>query len=263
MSELANKIKGWLEKQGYPLEMFVAQKFKEQGFKIAQSVYYKDDETGKSREIDVIAYYSYVSNGVWFNLTFVIECKLSKDKPWVIFNNDDLFTKKDFIRERYGTKNAKKLIELIIEKEDIEELTLIGKNKSNSGYAVTQAFTEGVDITYSALNGVNKSIQYFVGETNKTRRRMCNIYFPIIVIDGKLFECELSESGETLVSEIKENDFTWIKSYDTHSLIQVSITTKENFETFVQKLKSNCEIFIEKYKDEMNWISENQPTNKN
>jgi hypothetical protein len=171
MNELKKKVKSWLESQGYPLEMYVAKKFAEFGFDIGQSVYYKDIETGKSREIDVIAFKYFNSYGVWFNLAFVIECKLSRDKPWIVFKNKDLLNDSEYIKERFATKNTKLLIDLILENHGIENCILIGKKSRLTGYSVTQAFTQGQDITFAALNGVTKSIQYFVSETNKSDRR--------------------------------------------------------------------------------------------
>jgi hypothetical protein len=55
MGELKTKVEEWISKEGYPLEMQVAQIFQEAGYSVTQSDYYEDFETGKHREIDVTA----------------------------------------------------------------------------------------------------------------------------------------------------------------------------------------------------------------
>lgn len=91
MNELDKKVEKWILKNGYPFEMKVAQAFKSEGFHVSQSILYKDNDLNKYREIDIIAHTNKLVNGVWINLTYVVECKKSTDKPWVVFKNKDLF----------------------------------------------------------------------------------------------------------------------------------------------------------------------------
>src|SRR6476469_3471123 len=68
-------VRTWLDKQGFPLEMRTASAFRAAGFDVRQSSYYVDAETGKAREIDVIAY---DPDPLMLGLTrivFVLECK--------------------------------------------------------------------------------------------------------------------------------------------------------------------------------------------
>jgi hypothetical protein len=86
MSEdLKNKIRNWLDGQGYPLEMRVARAFQEVGFSVTSSEYYIDPDEKKPREIDVIASLQDVIDGVIFELVYTIECKSSKANPWICF----------------------------------------------------------------------------------------------------------------------------------------------------------------------------------
>jgi hypothetical protein len=86
MSEdLVQKIRKWLDKEGYPLEMQVARTFREIGFEVSSSEYYLDPDEKKPREIDVIATLQKTISGVLFQIAYTVECKLSKDKPWVCF----------------------------------------------------------------------------------------------------------------------------------------------------------------------------------
>ena len=53
--DLVQKIRNWLDTQGYPLEMKVARCFQKAGFRVSSSEYYLDPDERKPREIDVIA----------------------------------------------------------------------------------------------------------------------------------------------------------------------------------------------------------------
>jgi hypothetical protein len=74
------KVREWLEKQGYSLEMEAASEFRKVGFEVTQSSYYIDPETAKPREIDVEAISG--SSLGFVDVRFFI-CK-SSDKPWVL-----------------------------------------------------------------------------------------------------------------------------------------------------------------------------------
>src|ERR1700761_9219874 len=83
---LERKVSEWLNKQGYPLEMYTQRCCRDNGFQSHQSWYYEDAETGQQRETDVFAYSPRVKidgRGRQFELAFTFECKQSRGKPWV------------------------------------------------------------------------------------------------------------------------------------------------------------------------------------
>jgi|SRR5579862_2004962 len=81
---LAGKLSEWLKKGGYPFEMKVARAFKKFHFSVGQSEYYADLDTNVSREIDVTALTQLNTDRAILRVEFVIECKTSVDKPWVM-----------------------------------------------------------------------------------------------------------------------------------------------------------------------------------
>ena len=83
---IETKITEWLEKQGYPLEMLVAQAFQKEDFLVSLSDFYEDFETKSQREIDVTALrWSDFDKPVVLQVCCRIECKLARDKPWILF----------------------------------------------------------------------------------------------------------------------------------------------------------------------------------
>jgi hypothetical protein len=85
--DLTSSVTKWLGTQGYPLEMHVASAFLKAGFRTFQADYYEDPETGAHREIDVIAYAQDEIDGCLVRLTLCVECKVAKDKPWVLLTS--------------------------------------------------------------------------------------------------------------------------------------------------------------------------------
>jgi hypothetical protein len=111
---LINKVREWIDTQGYPFEMIVAKAFRNAGFTVAQSVYYIDKETDQPREIDVIAHHSVQVEGKTFYIVFVIECKSSKGKPWIAFKTGNHISLQHSVIERDATRLGKALLRKII-----------------------------------------------------------------------------------------------------------------------------------------------------
>lgn len=81
---LAEQVAKWLVTEGYPLEFQTAQAFETNGFSTSQGHYVHDELTHNAREIDVVADMTLrFENHGFFRAAQVVECKWSKDKPWV------------------------------------------------------------------------------------------------------------------------------------------------------------------------------------
>lgn len=84
---LEDRIREWLDHQGYPLEITVAAKMRNSTtLDIRQGWHYEDPETNLSREIDLVC-----TGGEPMGLAeinFAIECKGTK-KPWILFTSED------------------------------------------------------------------------------------------------------------------------------------------------------------------------------
>jgi hypothetical protein len=201
--EFKKNIRGWLESQGYPLEMLVSSAFKKSGFSIRQSDFYADPETGISREIDVIATIEDLSSAKF--ISYVIECKVSRDKPWVLFTSENLFEGWNifFTRAVLTEKARKVLIKAFSEDKDSPKFEWL-REKLLTGYGLTQAFTSGRDITHEAIMSVSKGAIARKVEMDKDSGGVFEVIFPVIIIDGRLFECFLDNSCSVQIREIEE-----------------------------------------------------------
>jgi hypothetical protein len=248
MNELEKKVEKWILKNGYPFEMKVAQAFKSEGFHVSQSILYKDNDLNKYREIDIIAHTNKFVNGVWINLTYVVECKKSTDKPWVVFKNKDLFNLQSKRYKILGSKNSDKLISKIPEeKRKDENLKFIFPSISECGYNVVTAFKESKDLAYSASKSLLNACNYLVEKSNNSKLNFCNIYIPIIIIEGILYESFLKNDGTLNLSEVNYSTIANTKSFDESASSILTIASSLELNNFIKELRNNNDTFFDKF----------------
>lgn len=255
------KIKSWINKNGYPFEMQVAKSFRKAGFEISQSILYKDSETEKYREADLIAHITKEINNVWLNITFVVECKKTIDKPWIIFSNKELYTVQNNKYPILASTNATYLIKHIAKNNSFQS-PLIFPKIINSGYNIVTAFSEKSDIAYSASQSVIKACEYLVTNSNKSNKRFCNIYIPIIAIEGELHEAFLNNQDEIELTQVDWSTVVSTKSFDEQNSNLITIVSSSHLDKFTAELKQQSIDFFEKYSVEIDLVLNNYPTNK-
>jgi len=235
MSELETKIRSWLDEQGYPLEMRVARAFRQAGFSVLQSDYYEDPKTKTQREIDVIASISKKIDKFRIRIEFVIECKLSKSKPWIMFcSSNQRMAAPARIVQRVASELGRSVLFDVCQREDVQNLDLF-EVISPAAYGVTQAFTNGHDVTYTALAGVVAAASAKAEEGNHDGfilSPFTSMVFPIIVTEGKLFTALLQDDDSIALNEVKRGTLLWRNQIanDTHTIVNlVSDTEIESF----------------------------------
>lgn len=197
-NDLNKKVLEWVMGQGYPLEMKVATSFRNRGFEVIQSHYYPDPENNELREIDIVAITPEYTGLI--DVSFVIECKSSKKKPWVLFTSEHTLEGLNiFFSYCINSDSAR---EILIEKQMETDVKLPWMKKSGRiAYGLTQAFTTGSDITFKASTSVLKaaiSRKRILGEKGYSP---FVFVFPVIVVDGKIFECFIDKHGELSIQQ--------------------------------------------------------------
>jgi hypothetical protein len=245
--ELLKKIRGWLDKHGYPLEMQVASRFREVGFSVSSSEYYLDPDEGKPREIDVIAAMQTIIAGVAFQIAYTVECKSSKESPWVCFcpgHSQDRELINVGFSARHTTLHGRDLISEITFQPD-ETTNLLFNIPENHAYGVTNTLKQnGVDLPYRAISAARKAAHALVAHYDKVQAAdriwtVC-IAFPLIVVDAPIFNCQMNNNSEM---ELSQTDSQTIlrKGFDTYySAVEiVAATTLKPFLKVRAKLVSD------------------------
>lgn len=212
MSELEDKIRAWLDEQGYPLEMRVACAFRRAGFRVFQSDYYRDRQSETFREIDVVASADHRVGTLLVRLQFVIECKASRNKPWLMFcSRDAALAPPARVAQRSASKVAAAALSRLAQRKEIQDLDLF-QIIDPPAYGATQAFTTGNDMVYTALTGVGSAVSartQDVDDQRSLKRRFCIILFPIVVLEGRLFSCVLQDDASIAVAETERGTLLW------------------------------------------------------
>lgn len=245
--EVEAKLKNWISKGGFPLEMRVADAFSDKGFTVSQSVYYRDPDSNKFRESDVVAFtYKYI-NGLWFTITFVIECKLIAEKPWVILVNDRNTASPEADLPLYMTSNFRNAYDEIKASHKFKS-PLLFKNSRKFGYSVVTAFnTNGADRSFEALQSVTKACEHFVSSISKSDRRVESIYYPIIIVDGSLFTARRTREDSIEIESVTKHELLISRSFHEFGNSYVQIFDASDLDGVAKYLKRISLDFFRNY----------------
>ena len=242
-----DKLLNWLNEQGYPLEMAVARLCRQFGFRAIQSDYYTDPETNNQREIDVLAYKQRIIDDVLARVSINFECKNSKDKPWVIFSSPDIkLAHPARIIQRAGSKLAIQFLKLLSQEKDIQDLPLFSLPQK-PGYGITHAFSTWQDIPYTACMGAAKSALATASSADNAAKHqgsLFDIIFPVVVIEGKLFECYLNDDNRPVVEEMKSGVLVWRNPVVGMPHTIINILTLDGLSSFLQDASKSIDILF-------------------
>lgn len=211
MDDLETKVLGWLRKQGYPLELRVAEECVEHGFEVIPGLVFEDPELNKQREIDV-----FCLGGDFFGalrIGLAIECK-SGDKPWLLIGPRGPVV---FNRLHGFSVLSRDLIPPLAERlAPLLALECFPTTSGVTGRALVQAFSDREDQAYgAAMSALKAAIWHSTGSTDGQAAAPLRCAFPIIVVDTPLMSCGLKEDGSLTVERISSG---WL--YFSHRINQ-------------------------------------------
>ena len=214
------KIREWLEKTGYPLELYVHEQLVKRKFLCEKSSLYSDIESGAKREIDLAAYLhgpSYETHS--YSLQLLVECKKS-EKPLIVLSED---AKKKRFEILFGSEPLSETFMCLafayfnfVELDEESQKEKIGAfcDKVPVGYSIVPAFSKSDENIYKGLMGLAKADEYYRNrqiEFMKTVREDASVnhlvdnnpfqlQVPILVVDSPLFCASVDKSGELQVT---------------------------------------------------------------
>ncbi len=217
---IEEKIQKWLEKSGYPLELYVFSCLKEKGYYCGKSEYYTDIETKVSREIDVTAYKHGAPHDTYsYTQKLIFECKKS-NKPLVNLCTDQDEEPLAFHHLLHGDQEnapsadflAYMELKKLTSKELEKEIGLFSK-KVPLGYSLVPALGTSDANIYSGLLGLAKAstfyrrsfLDFFREVRNDKKlhvqdRNPFEFHMATLVVDAPLYNATLLKSGELSIS---------------------------------------------------------------
>jgi len=247
--DLIRKIKEEIEKSGFPLELFVIDicSKKNTGRKPNQRYTYD----GKLKEIDLHAFFEEIkfnssSNPQHTVSSLIIECKKSKEKPWIFFSSPMFkgshsfhFLKYLSTYDDYFLKNKKHKLLGQIWKHITKNHYLDTKIPKCISYFEAFKNPNQESRIYDAVQSVLAFMKYnmtnWVSRERSEYDGFNHFYYPIIVIDGALFEANV-EDGRTRL--IERNHLQIRTLFDGYIYI-IDVVKKSYFETLFNIIEMN------------------------
>jgi hypothetical protein len=222
------KVRNWLLRSGYPLEMRVFEAFsiaeflewRDGTFELYPSSFYIDQDSGRQREVDLIASWVRNHGNDDYHVTLTIECKSTTD-PWVVFKhrNDGVGGYNDLFDPSCATirANSPEVSERALLTHVAFESVFAGLESGwsdyvTAGYTVATAFKErnSRDSADAAIRQVlSGAIHAGVpdGETLRTGRWI-SYTVPIVITTSPIFEAAIIDGRHSGDVELRKVDFS-------------------------------------------------------
>ena len=251
--EYEKKIINWLENSGFPLEMKVAKTFQKYGFHCTQSDFYRDPETNEFREIDIIAAKATYSTNydILVTVKFIIECKHSEGKPWLIFVSDNPSTYHHYsylMHYWYSNEFETPLLEMS-ENNLLDNLFPAFHLNSKIGHGMTQCFSGATDITFKAINSVCKSATDELTRRHKEaeefRQKWYELVFPTIIIDSDLIEYDLDDNYSHKLTVVNHSQIAWARNYYSSLSKGLLVINEKYLEEYLIKVSKSIDWLFE------------------
>ena len=242
-----DKVKQWVEMEGYPLEFSTAHKFKKRKFSVEQS-YFAKDKDGKAREVDVLATVNYPVGRSFLRIKHVVECKWSKDKPWVLFKDEKRFVTSALAAQLISSSAGQAIAWVAAGSEEFQSLDMF--REQGFSFSGRQAFSKGNDLFYQAVQGVvsnclNITRAYDDYEFKPEDHLLAVIALPVIVIDGSLFEATYaSDSDELKLENISHARLRWAGNEGRQLNTIIDIVTSDYLETFLDNREKELKVLM-------------------
>jgi hypothetical protein len=249
--DLPSKVGEWLNREGYPLEYYVAHTFRRAHFSVEQGAYIKHAE-GEPREVDVLASMSQFQEDQqpFARIYTVAECKWTKSKPWVAFTTDDgQMASSAIIAQTLGSALGEAAIYLEVGEKKLQELPLF-HSPDRPCFGGRQAFSKDSDVFYNAIRSVagaarNLADSYNVYRGKGDMPKAAVLTFPLIVIDGDLFEASYQKDADQMrLERVPRTRLHWRGSKESSLRTTVDVVTKAGLEAYVERVAEDTEVLL-------------------
>lgn len=227
---LKDKTKDWLNAQGYPTEFQVANICQARGFRVWQGSHVSDTDENILREIDVLAMSDILGGEYLIRVCHVLECKWSKDKPWVVLSSrHGHMANAACIAQTIGNSLGSAALWVLAGDPELQKMDIFSTPK-RPGFGGRQAFSKGADLFYSAMQSVTDVSTLLMRRYDDHPRQVGEVprntvlALPIIVVDGIIFEAFFDEEADEMeIQEVKRVRCHWrgARSWRLHATIDV------------------------------------------
>lgn len=228
-SNLVERVSAWLSKEGYPLEFSTAAQLRRAGFHVRQGEYVSDSDGGEPREIDVTATLTVQVRDSLLRIYNLVECKWSKDKPWVLFAGAGSMAQSAMITQGVASRTGSALLWARAGDRQLHGLSMF-EAPTTPAFGGRQAFGDKNDTFYHALQGVVSKASLLAksydrtGEKIDSLLRAAVVVFPVVVVEGVLLEAAYDgDGGQLRLREVPQIRLHWrgAASWRLHATVDI------------------------------------------
>jgi hypothetical protein len=245
-TDLKAKLLRWLETSGHAFELRVAKNFQGPGWVdwlITQSRYYEDPATQTQREIDLTI--SYIPDTAQW-LDFVVECKKTEARPWVVFCSTESTLPHEWLVQMVPHQDGwSGFWRTLAKAQGWQSLKLFAQPKRVGHSVVDVHFgadgTETLgerDLAYDALRKVLAACEASRHEYRGNKPDSLIGALPIIAVSGRLFQAFLGEDGSCEIEEVPMSLVLWESSAAT---VPVRIVSASALSELASQIKPAAE----------------------
>lgn len=197
MSEIENKIQKIIERSGHDFHSKVSKEFRDSGWSVTDNHYYNDPDSGKAREIDIIAQKEYkVSHGVFDDLNETITIKLFIECKYINSPTVFWFKSRDIIKATELSKDN----EILNDKPDNYVNDMTKHHYVKLDQVTGQWQSENNDVFAEAQHQVLKAMLFFKENSDANNYE---ISYPMIVINDldQVFKRDLPPKNHSNIEE--------------------------------------------------------------
>jgi hypothetical protein len=261
-TSLPDKVLEWLNKQGYPTEFQVANICHRNGFRVFQGYHVRSESSDVPREIDVLAQTDDLSDDYLIRVCHVIECKWSRDKPWVVLTSrHGQLANPACVAQTIGSLLGWTILWTMSQDPDLHALDLFS-TPDRPGFSGRQVFSQSADLFYSTMQSVvDVSMLEMAGYDEHSRRigtlpRNAVIAFPMIVVDGQIFEAFFDEFSQNMrVEQRKLVRVHWRGARSWHLHATIDVVSLDHLDEFLKTRAHDVTIVLEKLKTKRNELA--------
>ena len=238
--ELNKKVQEWLREQGYPTEFRVADVCRRHGFRVWQGFHLRSENPEVApREVDVIATADSPSRDYLIRVEHLIECKWSKDKPWIVFTSQNAQMASTACVATIGNSLGWTLISDMAHDPELHQLDFF-LAPDRPGYGGRQAFSKGVDHFYNALASVTElsvmNARWYDLPRKSARSGSAVLIFPLVVVEGQLYEAFFDEKLDDInLVPTKRVRCHWRGATTWNLHASVDIVTLDHLDEFIDR----------------------------
>jgi hypothetical protein len=242
-------VESWLANEGYPLEYYAADIFRSAGFRVSQGMHVRGAGDEKPREIDALASRDIKAGTGLIRCSNVIECKWAGDKPWVIFTSPtSQMANSAVIAQSIANELADALLWMIADHQKVLKLCLFDAPEA-PGFGGRQAHNKN-DLFYSTMASVTSAAVAWSETYSRPSRpeksdqdlEYAVISFPIILIEGLLYEAQYDSTAERLITKSVDRvrcHWRGAPSWPFHAT--VDIVTRAGLPAFVKQRRKDID----------------------